>query len=210
MWELDYKESWAPKNWCFWTVALEKTLESSLDFKEIQPVRPKGDQSWVFIGRTDVEAETPVLWPPDAKSWLIGKDTDAGKDWGQEKGMTEDEMVRWHHWLSGHELGYTPEFVIDREAWRAVVHWVTTSRTWLSEWTELNWLCQSLWLCRPQQTVKKSSRREYRPPSCLMGNLHAGHKAIVRTRHRTDLFQIGKGVCQSCILSPWLFNLYAE
>ena len=106
MWELDYKESWAQKNWCFWTVLLEKTLESPLDCKEIQPVHPKGDQSWVFIRRTDVEAETPILWPPDAKSWLIWKDPDAGKDWGQEeKGITEDEMVGWHHWLNGHEFG---------------------------------------------------------------------------------------------------------
>ena len=103
MWELDYKESWAPKNWCFWTVVLEKTLESPLDCKEIQPVHPKGDQSWVIIGMTDAEAETPILWPPDAKSWLICKDPDAGKDWGQEeKGMTEDEIVGWHHGLSGH------------------------------------------------------------------------------------------------------------
>ena len=93
MWELDYKESWAPKNWCFWTMVLEKTLESTLDWKEIQPVHPKGDQSWVFTGRTVAEAETPILWPPDAKSWLIWKDLDAGKDWGQEKGTTEDEMV---------------------------------------------------------------------------------------------------------------------
>ena len=109
MWELDYKESWALKNWCFWTVVLEKTLESPLDYKEIQPVHPKGDQSWIFIGRTDAEAETPILWPPDAKSWLIWKDPDARKDWRQEeKGMTEDEMVGWHHWLSGHRFGWTP------------------------------------------------------------------------------------------------------
>ena len=106
MWELDYKESWALKNWCFWTVVLEKTLESPLDCKKIQLVHPKGGQSWVFIGRTDVEAETPILWPPDVKSWLIWKDPDAGKDWGQDdKGMTEDEMVGWHHWLNGHEFG---------------------------------------------------------------------------------------------------------
>ena len=105
MWELDYKESWAQNNWCFWTVVLEKTLESPLDCKEIQPVHPKGDQFWVFIGRTDAEAETPILWPPDMKSWLTGKDPDAGKDWGQEeKGTTEDEMVGWHHWLDGHEF----------------------------------------------------------------------------------------------------------
>ena len=101
MWELDDKESWAPKNWCFWTVVLEKILESSLDCKEIQPVHPKGDQSWIFIGRT--EAETPIPWLPDAKNWLIGKDPDAGKDWRQEeKGATEDEKVGWHHRLDGH------------------------------------------------------------------------------------------------------------
>ena len=109
MWEIDYKESWALKNWCFWTVVLEKTLESPLDCKEIQPVHPKRDQSWVFIGRTDVEAETPILWPPDAKSCLIWEDPDAGKDWGQEeKGTTEDELVEWHHRLNGHGFGWTP------------------------------------------------------------------------------------------------------
>ena len=109
MWELDCEESWVPKNWCFWTVVLEKTLASPLDCKEIQPVHPKGDQSWVFIERTNVEAETPTLWPPDAKSWLIGKDPDAGKDWGQvEKGMTEKEMAGWHHWLDGRESQWTP------------------------------------------------------------------------------------------------------
>ena len=108
MWELDHKESWVPKNWCFWAVVLEKTLESLLDCKEIQPVHPKGDQSWVFIGRTDVEAETPILWPPDVKSWFIWKDPDAGKDWGQEeKGMTEDEMVGWRHRLNRHKFGWT-------------------------------------------------------------------------------------------------------
>ena len=106
MWELDYKESWVPKNWCFWTVVLEKTLESPLDCKKIQPVNPKVNQSWIFIGRTDVEAETPVIWPPDVKSWLIWKVPDVGKDWGQEeKGMAEDEMVGWHHWLNAHEFG---------------------------------------------------------------------------------------------------------
>ena len=105
MWELGYKESWALKNWCFWTVVLEETLESPLDCKEIQPVHTKENQSQVFIGRTDVEAEAPILWPPDAKSWLIGKDPDAGKDWGpEEKGMAEDEMVGWHHQLNGHEF----------------------------------------------------------------------------------------------------------
>ena len=109
MWELDYKESWAPKDWSFWTVVLEKTLESPLDCKEIQPVNPKGNQSWIFIGRTDVEAETLVLWPHDVKNWLIGKDPDAGKDWGQEeKGTTEDEMVGWHHRPNRHEFVQAP------------------------------------------------------------------------------------------------------
>ena len=109
MWELDCKESWVLKNWCFGTVVLENTLESPLDCKEIQPVHPKGDQSWVFTGRTDVEAETPILWAPDVKSWLIWRDPDVGKDWGrEEKGMTEDEMVGWHHQLDGHEFGWTP------------------------------------------------------------------------------------------------------
>ena len=109
MWELHYKESWVPKNCCFWTVVLEKTLESPLDCKEIQPVHSKGDQPWVFIVRTDAEAETPILWPPDAKSWLIGKDPDAGKDWRQEeKGTTEDEMVGWHHRLNGQGFRWTP------------------------------------------------------------------------------------------------------
>ena len=109
MWELEYKESWTPKNWCFWTVVLEKTLVSPLDCKEIQPVHPKGDQSWIFIGRTGAEAETPILWPPDVKNWLSGKDADAGKDWRQEKmGMTEDEMVGWHHQLDRPEFEQAP------------------------------------------------------------------------------------------------------
>ena len=105
MWELDCEESWVLKNWYFWTMVLEKTLESPLDCKEIQPVHPKGDQSWVFIERTDAETETAILWPPHAKSWLIWKDPDAGRDWGQEeKGTTENEMSGWHHWLDGHEF----------------------------------------------------------------------------------------------------------
>ena len=108
MWELNCEESWALKNWFFWTMVLEKTLKSPLDCKEIRPVHPKGNQFWVFIGRADVEAETPILWLPHAKSWLIWKDPDAGKDWGQEeKGMTEDEMIGWHHWINGHRFGWT-------------------------------------------------------------------------------------------------------
>ena len=138
MGELGCEESWVPKNWCFWTVVLEKTLESPLDWKEIQPVHSKGDQSWVFIGRTDVEAETPIVWPPHAKSWLSGKDSDAGRDWGQEeKGTTEDEMV--HGITDSIDMGLSglQELVIDREAWRAAVQGVTKSRTRLSNWTEL-------------------------------------------------------------------------
>ena len=138
MLELDYKESWAQKNWYFWTVVLKKTLESPLDCKEIQPVNPKGKPSWIFIGRTDVEAATPILCPTDVKSWLIWKDPDAGKDWGQEdKGMTEDEMVGWHHWLNGHGFGWTPDLAMDRKVWCDVVHGVAKSQTRLSNWTEL-------------------------------------------------------------------------
>ena len=141
MWEMDYKESWAPKNWCFWTVVLDETFESHLVCKEFQPVSPKGNQSWIFIGRTDAEAEILILWPPGIKSWFIGKDPDAGKYWRQEeKGTTEYEMVGWHHWLDGHE------FELASEAGDA--HWSlacsspwgrkeSSTTEWL-KWTELN------------------------------------------------------------------------
>ena len=129
MWELDYRESWAPKNWCFWTVVLEKTLESPLDLKEIQPVHPKENQSWIFIGRTDAEAGTAILGPPDAKNWLFGKDPDAGKDWRQEeKGTTEDEMIGLHHRLDGHEFEQ-----VDRQGSLA---------------------CCSLWVCKESDTIE--------------------------------------------------------
>jgi len=135
MWELDHKESWGPKNLCFWNVVLEKTLESPLDCKEIKPVNPKGNQHWIFIGGSDAEAEAPILWPLDTKNWLTGKDRDAGKNWRQEeKGTTEGEMVGWRHWLNGHEFEQTLGVGERREAWRAAVHGVTKSQTRLSDW----------------------------------------------------------------------------
>ena len=141
MWELDYEESWALKSWCFWTVVLEKTLESPFDCKEIQPIHSEGDQPWDFFGRNDAKAETPVLWPPHAKSWLIGKDSDAGRGWGQEeKGTTEDEMAGWHHWLKGREPGWTPAVggqggLVCCDSWGRKGS-DTTERL---NWTELNW-----------------------------------------------------------------------
>ena len=145
MWELNYKESWTLKNQCFWTVVLEKTLESPFDSKEIQPVHPKGHQSWIFFGRTDGEAETPILWPPDVKNWLIWKDPDAGKDWRREKKGT----IRWLDGIidsvdmSSSKLW---ELVMDREAWPVAVHGVAKGRTQLSNWTELN---RELRSCNP-------------------------------------------------------------
>ena len=130
----------ALKNWCFWTVVLEKTLESPMDCKEIQPVHSKGDQSWVFFGRTDAKAETPVLWRPHAKSWLIGKDSDAGRNWGQrEKGMTEDEMAGWHHWLNGHESEWTPGVGDGQGGLACCSSWgcKESDTTELLNWTEL-------------------------------------------------------------------------
>ena len=147
MWELDYKESWALKNWCFWTVVWDKTLESPLDCKEIKPVNPKGNQSWILIGRTDAKAEAPILWPPDLKSWLIWKDPDAGKDWGQEeKGTTEDEMVGQHHQLNGHEFEQTPG---DSEGQGSVA-------------------CYSSWGCKEMDMTERLNNNRYRKLRCLL------------------------------------------
>ena len=144
MWELDYKESWGPKNWCFWTVALEKTLESPLDCKKIKPVNPQGNQSWIFIGRTDAEAEAPILWSPDVKNWLTGKDPDAGKDWRwEEKGTTEDAIVGWHHQLDGHEI---EQALGVGNGWGSLAccsPWGCKESD-MTEW--LNWTEQSKWL----------------------------------------------------------------
>ena len=157
MCEMDHKESWAPKkNWCFWTVLLEKTLESPLNSMEIKPVNPKGNQSWIFIGRTDAEAETPILWPPDGKNWLIGKDPDARKDWRQEeKGMTEDEMVGWHHRLNGQEFEQALGVGDGQESLACHSPWVPKSWTQLSNWTELNWFIFHRSLTCPWEVYRK-------------------------------------------------------
>ena len=141
MWELNHKEGWVPKNWCFQIVVLEKTLESPLDSEDIKLVNPKGNQPLLFIGRTDIENETLIFWPPDAKSWLTGKDPDAGKDWRQEeKGVTEDEMAGWHHWLDGHEFEQAPE---GQGSLGCCSQGVAKRWTWLSDWItkQLSWKC---------------------------------------------------------------------
>ena len=134
MWKLDHKEGWVPKNWCFWTVVLEKTLECHLDNKQIKPINPKGNRPWIFIRRTDAEA--PILWPPDAKSWLTGKYPDVGQDWGQEEnGVTEDEMVGWHLWLNGHEFEQTPGDSEGQGRLGCCSPWGRKSWIWFSDWT---------------------------------------------------------------------------
>ena len=158
MWELDYKESWVPKNWCFWTVVLEKTLQSPLDCKEIQLVHPKGDQSRVFFGGTDVKAETPVLWPPDAESWFIWKDPDAGKDWGQEeKRMTEDEMVGWHQWLDGHGFGCSSGVDDGQGGLACCSSW---GHKELDTTERLNWTKLNCWLALCLEDLRSRKRHD--------------------------------------------------
>ena len=158
MWELYHEEGYVLKNWCFWTVVLDKTLGNPLDCKEIKPVNPRGNQSWIFIGKTDAEAEVPILWPPDVKNWLIGKDPDAGKDWGQEKKMIEDEMVGWYHWFNGHELEQTPG---DSEGQESLV-------------------CYNPWGCKEFNTTEWLNNKKVflylatLALSCVMGDLVAG------------------------------------
>ena len=209
MWELDYNKSWVPWNWCFWTVVLEKTLESPLNYKEIQSVHPKGNQSWIFIGRTNAEVETPILWPLDVKSWLIWNDPDAVKDWRQEEtGTTEDEMAGWHHWLHGH-VWVNAGVGDGQEGPVCCSPWDRMSQTWLSNWTELS-TKHSIGASLVAQTVKNLPamletqvdpwvrkipwRRKWQPiPVFLLGEFHEqkslagyspwGPKESVMTEH---------------------------
>ena len=214
MWELNHKESWVPKNWCFWTVVLKKTLESPLACKEIGAVNPKGNQSWIFIGRTDAEAETPVLRPPDAKNWLLGKDPDAGKDWKQEKGTTEHEMVGWHHRLDGHEFEQAPGVGVGAGRKPGVLHSVVSQRVRHDWTTELNtnlkiskeggmWsLNQKLYLCLfcPHTIVAQwllvqalqTENQGSHPSSLHLHKIHISSVMLLKLSHRFSCFPWSK------------------
>ena len=168
MWALDYRESWAPKNWCFWTVVLEKILQSPLDWKEIKSVNPKRNQPWIFIGRTDAKAEAPILWLPDARNWLTGKDPDAGKDWRrEEKGTTEDEMAGWHHRLDGREFEWTPGVGDGQGGLVCCSPWgrkESDTTEWLN-WIELahKWLMHIIYQLRPVKRFQILIFKSYIP-----------------------------------------------
>ena len=211
MWVLDCEESWAPKNWCFWTVVLEKTLVSPLDCKEIQPVHPKGDQSWVLFGRTDGKAETPVLWPPYGKIWLIGKDSDAGRDWGQkEKGTTEDEMAGWHHRLDGHAFGWILEVGDGQGGQACCDSWGrkesdTTERL---NWTELNWYICSLPLESPSHLPPHSTPLGcYRAPVQFSESYRTFPSAICFTYGNTS-FCVSKFLTHLCSISQHFYYYF--
>ena len=177
MWELDYKESWALKNWCFWTVVLEKTLESPLDCKEIQSVNPKGNQSWILIGRTDAKAETPILWPSDVRNWLIWKDPDPGKDWRQqEKGTTANEVVGWHHWLNGHESEQALGFGDWQGSFVCCSPWVAKSQTQPRDWITININRTTL-----ENTVEylRNLNITHSPPSPFYHKVHSQQKCVL-------------------------------
>ena len=201
MWKLDYKESWVLKNWCFWTVVLEKTLESPLDCKEIQPVNPKGNLSWIFIGRTDVEAETPILRPPDAKNWLIWRDPDCGKDWRwEEKGMTEDEMVEWHHRLDGHEFEQTLGVGDGLGSLACCSPWGCRVRhDWTEQMGELVSWKLGLLDCCPEEAKKVNRKYECRSgmkDRSRCPNIQATHK-VRRRKNFKDWDAIGYPMAKS-------------
>ena len=208
MWELDCEEGWAPKNWCVWTVVLEKTLESPLDCKEIQPVHSEGDQPWDFFGRHDAKAETPVLWPSHAKSWLIGKDSDAGRDWRQEKGTTEDEMAGWHHWLDERESDWTPGVGDGQGGLVCCDSWGCKE----SDMTEpLNWtdrrIMYLLEVYYPHLQCKHNKDRDF--ASAVHHHVSSMHSSAWPKTEITDTLNSGWLKPQACLLEATLCGHYS-